>query len=90
MMRMGLGMVAILAPLQLFIGDQHGLNTLEASADQGRRDGERTGTARSPATLVLFAMPDEKTETNRLRDLDPEPGASLILTHELRRAVSRV
>ena len=29
MIRMGLGMVAILAPLQLFIGDQHGLNTAE-------------------------------------------------------------
>ena len=27
MMRMGLGMVAILAPLQVLIGDQHGLNT---------------------------------------------------------------
>ena len=29
MVRMGLGMVAILAPLQLVIGDAHGLNTAE-------------------------------------------------------------
>ena len=32
------------------IGDQHGLNTLQASADQDRGDGRRTGTAASPAT----------------------------------------
>src|SRR6187397_814769 len=29
MVRMAIGMIAVLAPLQLFIGDQHGLNTLE-------------------------------------------------------------
>ena len=29
MMRMGLGMVAVLAPLQLVLGDMHGLNTAE-------------------------------------------------------------
>jgi cytochrome bd ubiquinol oxidase subunit I len=29
MLRMGVGMVAILGPAQLFFGDQHGLNTLE-------------------------------------------------------------
>src|SRR5262249_18402061 len=28
MMRMAIGLLAVLAPLQLFIGDQHGLNTL--------------------------------------------------------------
>ena len=43
MMRMGLWLMAILAPLQLFIGDQHGLNTLEASADQDRGDGGALG-----------------------------------------------
>ena len=34
-----------------------------ASADQDRRHGGRIGTAASRATLVLFAWPDEKTET---------------------------
>src|ERR1700680_1149164 len=29
MMRMAIGLTVILAPLQLFLGDQHGLNTLE-------------------------------------------------------------
>ena len=48
MVRMGLGMVALLAPLQLFIGDQHGLNTLQhqpAKSQQSRV----TGTARTRA-----------------------------------------
>ncbi len=29
MLRMAIGLTAILAPLQVFIGDQHGLNTLK-------------------------------------------------------------
>ena len=28
MVRMAIGLLAVLAPLQLFLGDQHGLNTL--------------------------------------------------------------
>ena len=79
MMRMGLGMVAVLAPLQLLIGDQHGLNTLQyqpakIAAMEGHWDGSK------PGELVLFAWPDQKAERN-----DYEIGvpnlASLILTH---------
>ena len=29
MLRMAIGLLAVLAPLQLFLGDQHGLNTLK-------------------------------------------------------------
>ena len=70
MMRMAIGMIAILAPLQLFIGDQHGLNTLKhqpikIAAMEAHWDGSK------PGALVLFAWPDEKTETQPLRDLDP-------------------
>ena len=48
MMRMGLGMVAVLAPLQLFIGDQHGLNTLKhqpikIAAIEAHWDGSKPG-----------------------------------------------
>ena len=48
MIRMGLGMVAILAPLQLFIGDQHGLNTAEyqpakLAAMEAHWEGEQAG-----------------------------------------------
>ena len=51
------------APLQLLIGDQHGLNTLEhqpikIAAIEAHWDGSK------PGALVLFAWPDEKTETN--------------------------
>jgi cytochrome bd ubiquinol oxidase subunit I len=81
MMRMGLGMVAVLAPLQLLIGDQHGLNTLhhqpiKVAAMEGHWEN------RGPAPLVLFAWPDQKAETNRFEISIPK-GASVILTHSL-------
>jgi len=81
MMRMGVGMLALLTPLQLFIGDQHGLNTLEhqpmkIAAIEGHWDGDE------PGALVLFAWPDEKTESNRLEIAIPKAG-SLIVTHDL-------
>jgi cytochrome d ubiquinol oxidase subunit I len=79
MMRMGVGMLALLAPLQLFIGDQHGLNTLKhqpikIAAIEAHWDGSK------PGALVLFAWPDEATETNRFEIAIPHAG-SLILTH---------
>jgi cytochrome bd ubiquinol oxidase subunit I len=80
MMRMAVGMLAILAPLQLFIGDQHGLNTLEhqpikIAAMEAHWDGSK------PGALVLFAWPDEKAEVNRFEMSIPK-GASLILKHD--------
>ncbi|KQZ01827.1 cytochrome D ubiquinol oxidase subunit I [Pseudolabrys sp. Root1462] len=79
MLRMGIGLAAVLAPLQLIIGDQHGLNTLEhqpikVAAMEGHWDGSK------PGELVLFAWPDEKAETNRYSIAIPYAG-SLILTH---------
>ncbi len=79
MMRMGLWLMAILAPLQLFIGDQHGLNTLEhqpikIAAIEAHWDGSK------PGALVLFAWPDEKAEKNLFEIAIPH-GASLILRH---------
>jgi cytochrome bd ubiquinol oxidase subunit I len=80
MMRMGVGMLALLAPLQLLIGDQHGLNTLEhqpikIAAIEAHWDGSK------PGALVLFAWPDEKAETNRFEIAIPKAG-SLILKHD--------
>jgi cytochrome bd ubiquinol oxidase subunit I len=80
MMRMAIGMLAALGPLQLLIGDQHGLNTLEhqpikIAAIEAHWDGSK------PGALVLFAWPDEKTETNRFEIAIPKAG-SLILTHD--------
>lgn len=72
---------ALLAPLQAFVGDLHGLNTLEhqpqkIAAMEGIWHTERG------APLVLFAIPDAETQTNRYA-LEIPNLASLILTHEL-------
>lgn len=80
MVRMAIGLLVILAPLQLFIGDQHGLNTLKyqpikIAAMEGHWDGSK------PGALVLFAWPDEKAEMNRFEISIPN-GASLILRHD--------
>ena len=50
MLHMGIGMLAMLAPIQVFIGDQHGLNTLEhqpikIAAMEGHWDGTKPGTS---------------------------------------------
>src|SRR5712672_324020 len=79
MVHMAVGFAAIVAPLQLFIGDQHGLNTLEhqplkIAAIEAHWDGN------APGELVLFAWPDEAAETNRFAVTIPH-GASLLLTH---------
>jgi cytochrome bd ubiquinol oxidase subunit I len=81
MMRMGLAMVAILAPLQLLFGDMHGLNSLEhqplkIAALEAHWEDER------PAELVLFAIPDQEGERNRAEIAVPRLG-SIILTHTL-------
>jgi cytochrome d ubiquinol oxidase subunit I len=80
MMRMGLGMVALLAPLQLMVGDLHGLNTLEyqpakIAAIEAHWDGSK------PAPFVIFAWPDAKAERNVAEIAIPNAG-SLVLTHD--------
>ncbi len=79
--RSGLWLAAVLIPLQIFAGDLHGLNTLEhqpakVAAMEGLWE------TRRGAPLVLFALPDEETQTNRFAIEIPKL-ASLILTHEL-------
>jgi cytochrome d ubiquinol oxidase subunit I len=80
MLRMAVGLMAVLAPLQLLIGDQHGLNTLKhqpikVAAMEAHWDGSR------PGDFHIFAWPDEKTESNRFAISIPH-GSSLVLTHE--------
>jgi cytochrome d ubiquinol oxidase subunit I len=80
MMRMAIGLTVILAPLQLFIGDQHGLNTLKyqptkVAAMEAHWDSSK------PGDFHIFAWPDEKNETNRFAISIPR-GSSLILTHD--------
>ncbi len=80
MLRMGIGMVAVLAPLQLVIGDLHGLNTAEhqpakVAAMEAHWDSSK------PAPLVLFALPSDKDETNHYEISIPNV-ASYIITHQ--------
>ena len=80
MLRMGIGLAAVLAPLQLIIGDQHGLNTLKhqpikVAAMEGHWDGSK------PGDFPIFAWPDATAEINRFAISIPR-GSSLILTHD--------
>jgi cytochrome bd ubiquinol oxidase subunit I len=81
MLRMAIGLTAILAPLQLVIDDQHGLNTLahqpiKVAAMEAHWDGSK------PADFHIFAWPDETAGTNHF-ELSIPKGASLILTHRM-------
>ncbi len=76
----GLFTAATLMPIQAFVGDMHGLNTLEhqpqkIAAMEGIWETE-TG-----APLLLFALPDEEIRENHLEIAIPNL-ASLILTHD--------
>lgn len=79
---MALWAALILAPLQLVVGDFHGLNTKEhqpmkVAAMEGIWPEQEAG-----APLLLFAIPDMKNETNHFEVKVPKV-ASLILTHSL-------
>lgn len=78
-MRTGFALGAILIPLQIFAGDQHGLNTLEHQPAKIAAM-EANWETRSHVPLVLFAWPDETARTNHL-EIEVPNGASLILTH---------
>lgn len=80
MMRMAVGLVVVLAPLQLFLGDQHGLNTLEHQPIKVAA--MEAHWQRGPADFEIFAWPDERAEVNRYAVSIPKAG-SLILTHSL-------
>ena len=79
-MRVGLTVAALLLPVQIVIGDMHGLNTLEhqpqkIAAMEGVWETQRG------APLLLFAWPDATTRSNHYEIAIPRL-ASFILTHE--------
>lgn len=80
-MRVGLTLGAVLVPVQILVGDLHGLNTLEHQP-QKIAAMEGVWETRRGAPLLLFALPDESARTNRAEIGIPR-GASLILTHDL-------
>ena len=80
MLSMTLWLLTVLVPLQFFLGDAHGLNTLEHQPAKLAAI-EAIWDTHSRVALNLFAIPDEKAETNRYELAIPDLG-SLILTHD--------
>lgn len=80
MLGMSTLMAVIVAPIQLLIGDMHGLNTFEYQPAKIAAI-EGVWNTETNAPLLLFAIPDEKTRTNKAAIGIPGL-ASLILTHE--------
>ncbi len=78
--RTGVFLAAVLAPLQIFVGDLHGLNTLKHQpAKIAAMEGIWETTA--GAELTLFGWPDEDAGTTHFKVAIPKL-ASFILTHE--------
>lgn len=82
MFSMAMGMVCIVAPIQILAGDAHGLNTLEHQpvkimAMEGHFDSHPDG-----APLILFGIPDQ---ANKRIDyaIEIPKLSSLILKHDL-------
>jgi cytochrome d ubiquinol oxidase subunit I len=81
MFSMAMGMVLVVAPLQILAGDFHGLNTLEhqpakIAAMEGHYESHPEG-----APLVLFGLPDDEAQRLDYAVEIPHLG-SLVLTHE--------
>ena len=79
-LRVGLTVAAVLIPVQIVVGDAHGLNTLKhqpakIAAMEGVWETERG------APLLLFAIPDQESRSNHFEIAIPKL-ASLILTHD--------
>lgn len=70
---------AILIPLQIFLGDLHGLNTLHHQPAKIAAM-EAVWHTEKGAPLVLFAIPDKETQSNKYAIQIPNM-ASIILTH---------
>ncbi|MGH6742398.1 MAG: cytochrome ubiquinol oxidase subunit I, partial [Bradyrhizobium sp.] len=80
MLGMALSLLVWLAPLQLVIGDLHGLNTLQYQPAKIAALEAHWDTGRN-VPLILFAIPDPKAEKNNYELAVPALG-SLILTHD--------
>lgn len=79
-MKTGVLTAALLIPIQIFVGDLHGLNTFEHQPQKVAAM-EGLWETRSGAPLVLFGMPNEETRQNDFA-LEIPHLASLILTHK--------
>jgi cytochrome d ubiquinol oxidase subunit I len=78
-MKTGVIMAAVLTPLQIFIGDLHGLNTLEHQPAKIAAMEAIWDTQRG-AAFTLIGLPDEATRSTHYA-IEIPYAASLILTH---------
>jgi cytochrome bd ubiquinol oxidase subunit I len=81
MVLMALGFLALFVPLQIALGDLHGLNTRDYQPAKLAAIEARWETT-APVPLTLFAIPDQQGERN-LYAIDIPYLGSLILTHSL-------
>ena len=81
MLSITLWLLTLMVPLQILLGDMHGLNTLHHQpAKLAAIEAHWNRETRAP--LALFAIPDQKAEINRYAIEVPLLG-SLILTHDV-------
>ncbi|WP_235992279.1 cytochrome ubiquinol oxidase subunit I [Cellvibrio polysaccharolyticus] len=80
-LKVGITAAALFIPIQFVLGDLHGLNTLKHQPAKVAAM-EAVWHTEKGAPLVLFAIPDEKTQTNHFAIEIPKL-ASLILTHDM-------
>jgi cytochrome bd ubiquinol oxidase subunit I len=79
MMRMSLLFLTVMVPVQIIVGDLHGVNTFEHQPTKvAAMEGAWDTTSHAPS--VLFAIPDQKNATNHYEIAIPGL-ASLYLTH---------
>jgi cytochrome d ubiquinol oxidase subunit I len=81
MFAMAMGMIAVTAPVQILLGDLHGLNTLEhqpakVMAMEGHFESHPDG-----APLILFGLPDQTAGEVKAEVSIPK-ASSLILKHD--------
>ncbi|PIJ42457.1 cytochrome ubiquinol oxidase subunit I [Tatumella sp. OPLPL6] len=87
MLSMSLWMALIVSPIQAFLGDAHGLNTLEHQpAKIAAIEGHWENPPGEPTPLILFGVPDMQQEKTKYALEIPYLG-SLILTHSLDKQV---
>ncbi|NAW85703.1 cytochrome ubiquinol oxidase subunit I [Photobacterium halotolerans] len=83
MLSMAMWMILLVAPIQAFVGDAHGLNTLQHQpAKIAAIEGHWENEPGEATPLILFGIPDMEAEETRYKVEIPYLG-SLILTHSL-------
>src|SRR3569623_2432187 len=85
MFSMAMWMAALVTPVQIIAGDQHGLNTLEHQPQKIHAIAGHYETT-PPTPLILVGIPDDKAEETKFALENPQLGG-LILAHDLNASV---